>query len=210
MSAPCAERFTTYHLTADVKAGHYTALTGGWLVAILWKAMSGISQSIAYLAGDGGAVGPARVSPAFSARSGPSRRLRDWLSACAGLLGAVHFLPRSSSKSGYCRTWAVACGAGRVAGGGWQRSRSPPTMRAAAAVLVATRVPEAELEEPSCGALVRVPSAERGTRSETQYPTVGSFASGDGEGRAGFLERSRPRGASWAVNVPPGRCLAGE
>ncbi len=52
--------------------------------------------------------------------------------------------------------------------GGWDRMRSPPTVRVASAVLVATRVPKAELEEPAFGALARERLAERGTRGETQ------------------------------------------
>ena len=62
---------------------------------------------------------------------------------------------------------------------------SPPTIRLASAVLVATRVPRAELEEPTFGALARERLAERGTRVETQCPTDGRFAEGDCEGRAG-------------------------
>jgi hypothetical protein len=52
--------------------------------------------------------------------------------------------------------------------GGWDRMRSPPTVRLASAVLVAARVPKAELEEPTFGALARERLAERGTRGETQ------------------------------------------
>ena len=52
--------------------------------------------------------------------------------------------------------------------GGWDRMRSPPTVRFASAVLVAARVPKAELEEPTFGALARERLAERGTRGETQ------------------------------------------
>lgn len=52
--------------------------------------------------------------------------------------------------------------------GGWDRMRSPPTVRFASAVLVAARVPKAELEEPAFGALGRERLAERGTRGETQ------------------------------------------
>jgi hypothetical protein len=89
------------------------------------------------------------------------------------------------------------CGTVRGTVGDWDRVGSPPTVRSASAMLVTTRVPKAELEEPSFGALVRERLAERGTRSETQDPTAGSFASAGGEGRAGFPGRSRRRGAPW-------------
>ena len=69
--------------------------------------------------------------------------------------------------------------------GDGDRRRSPPTVRLASAVLVATRVPKAELEEPSVGALARERLTERETRVEAQCPTVGRFAKRDCEGRAG-------------------------
>ena len=49
-------------------------------------------------------------------------------------------------------------------------------MRAASAVLAATRVPKAEMEEPTFGALATERLAERGARIETHQPTADNFA----------------------------------
>ena len=64
--------------------------------------------------------------------------------------------------------FGLAVGMAERSIGGWDRMRSPPTVRFASAVLVAARVPKAELEEPTFGALARERLAERGTRGETQ------------------------------------------
>jgi hypothetical protein len=61
-------------------------------------------------------LGPARVSPAFSARIGPAGRLVHLLSACAPLLGATFFFCRGAlqrrdiAKHGRCSVepWRVA------------------------------------------------------------------------------------------------------
>ncbi len=58
----------------------------------------------------------------------------------------------------------------------WDQMRSPPTVRFASAVLVATRVLKAELAEAACGAFSRERLTERGTRVEMQHPTAGRFA----------------------------------
>ncbi len=66
-------------------------------------------------------------------------------------------------------------------------------MRAASAVLAATRIPKAEMEEPTFGALTTERLAERGARIETQHPTAGGSARTDCEGRTGLPNRSRPQ-----------------
>lgn len=76
----------------------------------------------------------------------------------AAEFGDVVILPSMGLAVGMAERWI----------GGWDRMRSPPTVRFASAVLVAARVPKAELEEPAFGALARERLAERGTRGETQ------------------------------------------
>ena len=112
-------------------------------------------------------------------------------------------------------------GVGLVAGreaeqsiGGRGRMRSPPTMRAASAVLTTIRVPKAEIEERAFGALATVRLAERGARVQTQHPPVGSFTNKDCKGRAGLPKRPRPHvhscGPRQAGPTPGGREDQGE
>ena len=86
--------------------------------------------------------------------------------------------------------------------------RSPPTVMLASAVLVATRVPKAELEAPTCGAFARVRLTERGTRVEMQCPTAGRFAVDIAKGELG-PQPIPSTGCTAMADVIPGRYLAG-
>ena len=87
--------------------------------------------------------------------------------------------------------------------------RSPPTVMLASAVLVATRVPKAELEAPTCGAFARVRLTERGTRVEMHAVTTGRFAEETAKDELG-PRWILPASCTATANVIPGRCLAGE
>ncbi len=89
------------------------------------------------------------------------------------------------------------------------RERSPPMVRPASAVLVATRVLKVELEEPTCGAFARERLTERGTRVEMQCPTAGRFTGEIVKGELG-PQPIPPAGCTATANVIPGRGLAGD
>jgi hypothetical protein len=87
-------------------------------------------------------------------------------------------LPGMGCSGAWCRTVDP-----RIKAGEGRRVR----YALASAVLAATRVPKAEMEEPTFGALATERLAERGARIETHQPTADNFAKGIAKGELGSL-----------------------